>query len=321
MNVHPAIRALRGDWASQRRAQEPLHRAIIAWQRSSTTRALEAEIERHGDGANLAECEALSAILGDHRQALAWLGRLFERLMPAIRQEPLGDLPMRFSCSEGFATIQLLAHERATLNVVAHEPRPRRSRPETVLLVDRESTELLLNGRVEGVLHRSVGEGDPLRFESQSCVWQAGDRIELAASDGRHLLASDHTVLTLQLVRSAGEPRPTRKYNIGDGCLLQTASGDKQASRDLMALGVLGAMPAYGAIEVMEQIGSDTDSDPDLRWEAVRQALVVDPAIGFALLAKLERHSHDPLALPAARLKSQLIAAHPRLAEFEQEAA
>ena len=322
MNVHPAIRALRGDWPSQRRAQELLLRAIGEWRASATTRAVEADFQRYGAGASLDESRAISDLLDDHEAALAWVGKLFGLLMPILRQEHLGDLPVRFSCSEGFATIQLFAHGRATLNVVAHEPRRLSGRPQSLLLVDRESTELLLRGQAEGVFYRSIEKTAERReIWSDDREWQAGDRIELGSDDGRHLLEFDHTLLTLQLVRSAENPRPTCKYSLADGRLLQSASGDKQASRDLMALGVLGAMPVGGALEVMKRISLDQRRASDLRWEATRQALSVDAQEGIALLDQLAEHDREALAFPAARLKSQLSAAYPQLAEFDLEAA
>ena len=293
-----------------------------ARRRRASSRAVESDLKAYGEGAGLAECETLSGLLGDDCLALAWAAGFFEPLMAALRQVPLADLPIRFSCSDGFATIQLFAHSRATLNLTAHEPRQRAGKPDTVLLVDRESTELLLRGETKGVLHRSIEcRETERRFESHDRDWQAGDRIELTPNDGRQLLSFDATILTLQLVRSAENPQPTRKFGLGDGRLLKSASGDKQASRDWMALGVLGAMPVAGSLTVMEQIASDTTRDPDLRWEAVRQALAVESTSGFALLAALAKRSDDPLALPAARLKVQLIHAHPRIAELVQKAA
>ncbi|MDJ0642276.1 MAG: hypothetical protein QNJ15_05625 [Erythrobacter sp.] len=322
MNVHPAIRALRGDWASQRRAQAALQQAVAAWYGSGLSRDIEKDLKHYGGGAELAGCASLLGVLTDHGAALDWVRGLIERLIPTMCEEPLGDLPLRFGCSEGFATIQLFSAGRAVLSMVAYDPPQRRSRPETVLLVDRESTELLLCGQAEGVSHHCEDPGnDRVDFATCTHCWREGDQIELTAGDARHLLRFDRTILTLQLMRSAEIPKVTRKFNLSDGRLLSSASGDKQASRDQMALNVLGAMPDCGAFETMERLALDTTRDLDLRWEAVRQSLALNSVRGFAVLSTLARRPKDPLALPAARLRSQLIAEHAGLAKLDREAA
>lgn len=322
MNVHPAIQALRGDWVSQRRAQAALMEAFCCWRSSGQTRQIETDLRAYGQGADLENCASLDSILADHRSAMNWVRELIFALIPAMHKEPLGDLPLNFSSSDGFATIQILSHGRATLNLSAHQPRPGTDQPEAVLLVDRESTELLLHGNASGVFCRSeMAGGDNRKFSGIETRWAQGDQIKLTRGDARHIFEFDQTILTLQLVRTAEKPLPTRKYRLSDGSLIHSASGDKQASRDLMALGVLGLLPSDEAFDVMRWIATDAGHPPDLRWEAVRQVLGADPAKGVELLHALSLRFADPLATHAVQLKSHLFSAHPQLAELHKEAA
>jgi hypothetical protein len=96
--------------------------------------------------------------------------------------------------------------------------------------------------------------------------------------------------------------------------LIKSASGDKTASRDMLALGVLGALAYSPSLDAMERTARDDDRAPDLRWEAVRQSLALDPARGFAMLNRLAERASDELREPAKRLRHQLLVAYPQLA-------
>ena len=75
------------------------------------------------------------------------------------------------------------------------------------------------------------------------------------------------------------------RFDAGDGRLITAISGCKQASQQMMALGVLGALAHRGGLSMMEQLAHDTTAQRDLRWEALRQVLALDAARGLALLA------------------------------------
>ena len=102
---------------------------------------------------------------------------------------------------------------------------------------------------------------------------------------------------------------------------MQQSSGDRRASEDVMALGVLGALDYETARGPMREYALDPVRDKDARWEAVRQLLAQDSARGFALLGELAATVDDPLAVPANALREQLVAAEPALRSLEEEAA
>ncbi|MEM8726280.1 MAG: hypothetical protein AAGE86_12235 [Pseudomonadota bacterium] len=320
MYVHPAIAALRGDRASQHRAQLPLLEAVQCWQESDRPRALAGDLEDYSAGKPLADCEAFSAMFADHHGALEWLGDVCGAVINALRQEPLGDVPFRTNCSDSYSTVQLMSAGQATLSLTMHAPRNGSRAPETALLVDRESNELILAGEAQGLLHR-FGSAIAGTVDTTDHLWRAGDQIALAPDDARHMVAIERPLLTLHLTRAAPLPRPTRKLRLADGQLLKSASGDKQVSRDQLALAVLGAMERREALPILQDLSQDRERGSDLRWEAVRQALAIDPARGFAVLDALAGRTDDPLGAPATSLREQLFATYPQLADTLPEAA
>ncbi len=322
MHVHPDIEALRSDPASQRRAQVPLQRAVAQWRASKRTLAIASALEAYGNGAALAQCPALDALLNDHETALDWVRDWSMTLIGAIRQEPLSNSSFGFHCSDSFTTIQLLTGGFATLALTVQHRKAERLEPKTALLVDRESTELLLAGRARASFHRFEDQlsGSP-KIHTDQRDWRAGEWIELTPNCARHLIQADQLLLVLQLTRSSAAPRPTRKFSLSDGCLLKTASGDKQASRDLMALAVLGTMEHRPALDLFGDITLDETRDRELRWDALRQLLASDTERGFDVLGDLAGRPADPLATSARQLRSQLLAAHPQLTTLLPKAA
>ena len=61
-----------------------------------------------------------------------------------------------------------------------------------------------------------------------------------------------------------------------------------------------------------------SETGPDhRRWEAVRQALGLDPVTGFEALLKIVHSETDSLREHAHMVRAQLIESHPQLAELK----
>ena len=108
-----------------------------------------------------------------------------------------------------------------------------------------------------------------------------------------------------------------REYALADGALLQQAAGDIRHSRHEMMVALLGRMKRREAAPLLAEIVVEEGAD-SLRGEALREALALDTAHGFAALCRVARSPLDPLAAPAGALRGQLIEAHPRLRAFEE---
>lgn len=326
MKIHPAIAALRETPASQRRSSssggaartaEALASARAQWLASPQVGAVAEDLARFGAGGSLRACAALRALVHDHSAARRFAEGLIGALLAHLRQRPLGEAPFRFKVSRGLATIQLMEDGGATLSLVAYEPLAQAEPPRTALFSDREVHEIALSGEASGVRHMWQGEGDlvcePLR-------WRAGDTIRLRPRcEARQVLGVARSLLLLQLTREPARPAPTRLVSLETGETLRTASGDKSASQTVMALGVLGALREYSALDVMERTALNRNEDSEVRWEAVRQSLALGPARGLAILSALAARAGDTLCAPAGALKTQLLDAQPGLRALVQE--
>ncbi len=250
--------------------------------------------------------------MGDRDTAPKFVAAFVQPFIAALRAEPLGEIPFRHNTGEGFARIQLLQSGGVTLSLCVYEPMHWNQTPETVRFVDCESHEIVISGAARGRAYRLSGRAHG--FSAWNRDWQSGDRIERKPMEhSRHVLHVEKSMLVLQLTRAAQAPRPSCEYRLNDGALVRETSGDKRASEQFMALGLLGAMGAASARAPIRDFARHAAHDRDARWEAVRQLLALDSAAGFALLNQLAEMSADVLSRPAAKLRKQLISAYPQL--------
>ncbi|MFL0357099.1 hypothetical protein ACI5KX_11555 [Erythrobacter sp. GH1-10] len=325
MHVHPDIAALRSDRLAQRRVQARMREASVAWRGKTEVEELATEIDRYGEAAPLGDCSRLCATITEQATgrslAQAWIGAFLE----ALETEPLGEVPHVYRCADGFTSVQLLRSGAASLNLVAYERRAARpaTGPASVLFSDRECHELVLAGAARGTIHRRrVVATGATEIETIETDWSEGDCIALSGSGtARQIAAVDDVLLLLQLVRSPERPAPSREFSLADGTLLATTSGDKRASQKVMALAVLGAMGEATALSAIEQRALDACEDCDVRWEAARQALALDPVRGMRLLWTIRSNGDEGLARAASSLERQLVASYPQLARHRKEAA
>lgn len=323
MHVHPDIAALRSDRASQRRLQERMTAASDAWHKLEPVAAVRRELAAYagyaGNG-TLGDHPALMALIEDHGAAQEFVAAYFQTFIPALRANPLGEAPFRHNSSPGFVRVRLLQSGGAMLSLCAYEQVQWNDATQTVQFADCESHEIVISGAARGRTYRRTGGTGAIATSEQR--WRAGDRIvRLPLSQTRLVLQVEQSLLVLQLSRAPNRPRPSREYRLSDGALVRETSGDKRASEQVMALGVLGALGGDNVIAPIASFASDTDHDRDARWEAVRQLLALDSGRGFALLGTLAARTTDPLCEPAARLRDQLVTDHPQLRQLYPETA
>ncbi len=323
MHVHPAISALRSDLASQRRSQEAMKTTQRDWLGSETVTQTRRELQRFAAGAQFDDLPSLYQLVSDHSAANAWVQQFYGVFMGTLRTHPLSEVPMRHGSSTGFARLQLLQSEGAVLSLCAYEPVESPVMPGTVQFADCEIHEIVISGTVHGYFHRLHEDcGGLTTIQSAQHDWSTGNRITRRAGlDARHFVDVQQSVVVLQLSRTPVRPRPSREFRLKDAALVQQVSGDKRASEQVMALGVLGALDDRRAIEPMKNFAQDISRDPDARWEAVRQVLAMDTAAGMALLSTTQANAGDPLARPSGELRQHLLASDPALRTLESELA
>jgi hypothetical protein len=95
--------------------------------------------------------------------------------------------------------------------------------------------------------------------------------------------------------------------------LLHQAAGSPRDSRLELTAALLGRMGRSDAAPMLAAMAEERVS-AHLRWQALRECLGLDSAAGFATLTLLAGRDDDPLAGPAAALRSQLLETYPQLA-------
>jgi hypothetical protein len=309
MIVHPAIAGLRS-----RPAPQPcLDAALARWRKAPAARALRDGLAAYGAGAALGEAPELARLLRDHAAALALAHDFITPVIAALRAEPLAQLPLGHSATPGIARIRLAESGRASLALAAYAKRDYRQ-PASALFEDGEAHEIVLAGTGQALCHR-IGAGG---LESEAVACAAGTRLSRGgAQEARQFVAVARPLLVLQLLREAATPAPSCEISLADGALFQRISGSKQASQQMMALAVLGALDHRPALAPMERLARDPGAERDLRWEALRQVLGMDAKRGLALLAALAARADDALSAPAGQLRHTLLTAQPELARLE----
>ena len=289
------------------------------WQGTADTRQIRDELARYGAGAALADCKALTSLIGDLAKAKALVEALVSPTLDALKTHPLGEASYRFKVSQGLATLQLLEASGATLSLAAYEPLEAAEPPASALFSDRELHEIVVSGAGSGAVHTLDESG---AIGSRPITFGAGDCLATKARTGaRHILQVERTLLLLQLTREPPRPLPVREIALDTGVELRTASGDKSASQAVMALSVLGALKDYGALDVMHATALNRDEDLDVRWEAVRQTLGLGAMRGLEALDTLARREDDALSAPALALRDRLLATKPDLRALWKESA
>lgn len=309
MMVDPAIAGLRSEGAPQPR----LDAALARWRGLPEVASLRADLAAYGAGAALAGLPALARLLADHSAGSALAEGFIAALREALTAEPLAQIPLGHSTAPGMARLRLAESGRASLTLAVYAPRALRY-PASVLFEDGEAHELVLAGEGQGVHYRQT-TGAP---ETTAFACPPGIRmVRKDAGEARQIIAVARPLLVLQLVREAEQPAPSREVAVADGALLKRISGCKRTSQQMMALGVLGALGHCPALGAMERMALDGAAERDLRWEALRQVLGLDTARGLAVLEALAARRGDALGAPAAKLRRDLAADHPELAQLE----
>ncbi|MGB3469808.1 MAG: hypothetical protein WBA51_03180 [Erythrobacter sp.] len=323
MIVHPAIAALRGSPHPQRCAAQANAEAIAQvkseWMSQAGVQAVQADLRRYARGAALEDCEDLAALIRDHARAKRFVDAICTRIIAALTAQPLCEVPFRYTVSRGLSTLQLLQEGTAKLTVSAYEPVADIQAPDSAMFADRKTVEMVVSGSAQGAFHCVDDDG---HLTSKSTLWRAGDCVEARPlNEARQIVSVEKPLVMLQLVREPQSPAPLHEVSLKDGRVLRVASGDKSASRAVMALGVLGALGDRRSLDAMAQTVCNLAEDAQVRWEAVRQTLGLDARHGLAILDELSARPADPLSAEAERLKQTLLSTQRELRQIIKEPA
>jgi hypothetical protein len=313
MRVDPAIAALRSDRSPQRRMQEAMYAVRDAWRGEARVAPIFKGFEAYAGGAPLADCPALAELFVESEAASAFAAGLCTAFAGALSGEPLGQPPFRHAFDGTLSTLQLARSGPARLSLLAQEPGDYQT--SSALFSEAERHEAVIGGKGRARLTRRRSDGG---FEHEPLRLASGSRTALDLS--RQALFVDRVerrLVRLRLQRDAPSAGPTREYSLADGRLLMQSAGDVRRSRQEMMVSLLGRMKRTEAAPLIAEIAGEARPDAG-RWHALREALALDTASGFAALCRIARSPLDPLAAPAGVLRAQLVEAHPQLRTFEE---
>ena len=320
MQVHPDISALRSNQASQRRLQDAVTAVSNDWHSLDQVARVRRELVAYASDGVFERGSALFTLLNDLGAAKSFLKAFLDHFLAALRIAPLAEVPFRHNRGEGFARMQLLQSAGAVLSLCVYEPARWEDAPATVQFTDCEIREIFIAGCARGRVYRRHPTTNAI--QANNAQWRAGTRIlRRPLEHARHVLQVEEALLSLQLTRIPPRPRPTLEFRLSDGKLVREASGDKRASEQVMALGVLGALGDKSVLAPIATFAREREHDCDARWEALRQLLALDSGRGFALLWDLAASGEDPLSNPACELQEMLAHAHPQLRAMQKERA
>ena len=317
MPVHRDIAALRGNPALQHVAQARIEAALAEWREGCGFDGLERELECYAAGEAL---DALTGLAGlfDAEAALAsrLVGELVRTLAAALRDAPLAQLSLRHALDDCAATLVLARSGAAALSLQVLDGATLATRPQATTAVFQPSQAVarVLRGSGAGRLVR-IGTRELPTLTVTPLELQTGQTIH---TDGQleTLLIDriEQQLVLLKVQRRCVAAGPAREYDLASGALLRQAAGSPRDSRLELATALLARMGRPEAAPLLAKLAQEPGSAA-LRWHALRECLALDSGAGFAVLQTIAKAADDPLASPAAALRSQLIATHPQLQE------
>lgn len=321
MIINPELRALRGDDSPQRDAQEALIRQTDDWRERPRIAALLAELGQFDAGTPLGLCPALAELFEEDNLAAGEFAQDFARMsVEHLTETPLGHVPIRHFTDGVHSTLLLARTGNVTLSLVAvdGEGFSGRAAPVTADFGPSEVWEHVLAGRAgaELVELREPENGEAV-LDRRDVALQPGIIVSRRAGRQTMLLRDVETCLvTLRLQRRFTDAGPTREYRLADSQLVHQAAGNLRDSRTEMMIALAGRMGRTDAAPLLAEIALEEGSTA-LRWQGLRECLALETLAGFTALCTIARRLDDELAPAAGALRSQLIEAHPQLAEIE----
>ncbi|WP_395330403.1 hypothetical protein WBP06_17785 [Novosphingobium sp. BL-8H] len=309
------------DWE---RGQRRLASAVRLWRSGDAAGPVLAALGRFADGAPIDECPALAALFGKdgslaERLANGLVGGLVDAILPLLRENPLGQLPLRHAGRKTAHTL-LLARERdASLAVTVHDGAALAARPipHSAEFAPVETWMRVMAGAGTAACHLR----DPARpghVVRSELVLTPGTVLQ---RDGRReamqVRAAQGALVVLRLQRRLEDADGICELAIEDGMPLRRAPARIEDSRLELAVSVLAAQGRRDAVPALGRIVSGSESAA-LRWSALRAVLALDTRAGLVLLGELADGDDPALAAAAQGVRRDLLVEWPELEKVAQ---
>ena len=305
MDTHPDITALRGCVAPQRNIQSAMMETKAAWSEMIDAKFM-AELSAFSNGTPLSQCVALNRLLAVVGDAHRIVDDIIARCLAVLEKEPLAIAPFRHQFQGGIGVIQLAISGNAALSLVMYE-RAADTMAQTVCFTDSDCHELVLRGSARGrIISIAETEERAVELTRSALILERGKSVSVIGRGQAKLLdCIDENLVVLRLSRSPQHPFPTREYSLATSRLIHSASGNRSESQHELWITLLGAMERVDAAPILADIVAENHGDT-VRWQALRQALGLDTAIGMEALRQASANTCDSLSNPAISLLGQL---------------
>lgn len=313
MELRGPLASLRQDHIEWERGQQALSRALAAWRAEPVVAPVLAAMKRFGAGAALERCGALALLFDPASgRALAFSRSLVDAGLAALDGNPLGQLPLSHGSRDAAPLLVLAQSGSARLTLSAYDgaalallPAARTARFRPV-----ENWAMVLVGSCKGDRALRDDEGG---LSTELCAFTAGDlHYRHGPNEAVEVRSVDGSMAVLQLERQLDEHEPVREYALADGALVHQASASKDDSRAELAMALLGRMNRIDAVPQMARAALGGGGDA-MRWQALREVIVLDALAGMELLAQVAADPEDSLGVQAGALLEQLLASRPDL--------
>lgn len=317
MLIRPELQALRGNVALQRQAQMAVQAVVHAWRTTGPGGQVDAELLRFHHGEALSQLPLFSDLYDPHSDAChAFLDRILGSLIRQIAEQPLARSPLPCASSDAFVTLMLAQCATTTLSLQYVSGAALAGRPATksVSLAPRETWERVVSGSAQAqrIRAREVAS-DRVVLDFAKVRLDAGEvRYRKGQAEALVLQTVPTSLVQLRLQRRTSMREPAREYSLEDGRMLHQAAGAPRDSRLELTANLLGRMKRRDAAPMLAAMAEELGAD-SLRWQALRECLALDTAIGFRSLCALADCPDDPLRQPAAALRARLLQMHPEL--------
>jgi hypothetical protein len=318
MHIRPELQALRGDDTPQRHAQTAVRAVHQRWRMQGPGQQTEAEVALFAGGAVLDDLPLLSALFapGDD-SAGQFVADLMARMLKQLAAEPLSQVPLRYATDAAHSTLLIARHgtTRLVLQAIDGAGMARKPAPRSASFGPTETIERVLAGSADAIQVRAAAlrpDGAELAF--QPITLQPGSvRHRFGANEVQMLQRVPAQLVTLKLQRRASAAEITREYRLSDGQLVHQAAASPRDSRLELSAALLGQMGRRDAAPLLAAMAEEHGSAA-LRWQALRECIGLDSAVGFVALCRISQNAGDPLAAPAGALRAHLLESYPELA-------
>jgi hypothetical protein len=304
MKPHPVIAALREDDTPQRQAQLHLAEVFDRWLEGQGD--VLADLPRLARRGELADAPALARLFAPGEGAQFAQG-LISAMVRGLTEAPLGHVPARHFTDGVTSTLLLGRSGPVTLALAAVDGAgwAQRPVPTTVSYTPTRHWDVVLAGHGQGDLVSPDGR-HALSLAPGVPYYRDG------MSQAFHLRRVEGCLVWLRLQWRDPSGAPTRVHDLAGGALVRQAAGTMRESRQMVMLSLLGRMGHVQAAPIMAAMARE-EGPADLRWNALREAMGLDTALGFAALAAMADDAGDPLQGPARAWRDRLLIDHPQL--------